>query len=89
MEAGPVRPPPRPESPRAAAAPRPPRAAVGPDLTQVFVGSEGTLGVICGARLRAHPLLGGEHRPAWAFASFVDGPDTCRRVRRGVVPLPI
>ncbi len=32
-----------------------PREAAGPDLNQVFVGSEGTLGVIVGARLRAHP----------------------------------
>src|SRR5213079_1391648 len=37
-----------------------PRAAVGPDLTQLFVGSEGTLGVITGARLRAHALPTGE-----------------------------
>jgi alkyldihydroxyacetonephosphate synthase len=65
----------------------PPRAAVGPDLTQVFVGSEGTLGVICGARLRAHPLLGGEHRSAWAFASFGEALDACRRMlRRGATP---
>ena len=39
-----------------------PRAAVGPDLTQLFVGSEGTLGVIVGARLRLHPVPPAESR---------------------------
>jgi alkyldihydroxyacetonephosphate synthase len=64
-----------------------PRAAVGPDLTQIFVGSEGTLGVICGARLRAHPSPIGEHRSAWAFAGFLDGLDACRRIlRQGATP---
>ncbi|MGH9245896.1 MAG: FAD-binding oxidoreductase [Acidimicrobiales bacterium] len=58
------------------------RAAVGPDLTQVFVGSEGTLGVICGARLRVHPIPEGTTRSAWAIASFGDGLDSCRRVLR-------
>ena len=64
-----------------------PRAAVGPDLTQVFVGSEGTLGVITGARLRVHPAPTGEVRAAFRFPSFTDGLDVCRRIlRRGATP---
>ena len=64
-----------------------PRAAVGPDLTQVFLGSEGTLGVIVGARLRAHRLPTSEVRGAYAFTSFADGLDTMRRiVQRGATP---
>ena len=64
-----------------------PRSAVGPDLTQVFVGSEGTLGVITEARLRVHPVPPAERRSAWAFSSFADGLDVCRRIlRRGATP---
>ena len=64
-----------------------PRAAVGPDLNQVFVGSEGTLGVIVGSRLRLHPAPTHERRGAWGFASFADGLDACRRIiRRGGRP---
>ncbi len=64
-----------------------PRAAVGPDLTQLFVGSEGTLGVITGARLRLHPAQAVERHAAYAFDSFADGLDACRRVlRRGATP---
>jgi alkyldihydroxyacetonephosphate synthase len=64
-----------------------PRQAVGPDLNQVFVGSEGTLGIIVGARLRAHPLPPHERRAAYAFTTFEDGLDACRRVlRRGATP---
>ena len=64
-----------------------PRAAVGPDLTQLFVGSEGTLGVITGARLRVHPTPPAERRAAFGFASFAAGLDACRRIlQRGATP---
>ena len=64
-----------------------PRAAVGPDLTQVFLGSEGTLGVVVGARLRAHHLPTSEVRGAYTFSAFAAGLDTMRRiVQRGATP---
>ncbi len=64
-----------------------PRSAVGPDLTQLFVGSEGTLGVITEARLRLHPVPAAEVRGAWSFDSFEDGLEACRRIlRRGATP---
>ena len=64
-----------------------PRAAVGPDLTQVLVGSEGTLAVITEATLRLHPAPPAERRAVWGFPSFTDGLDACRRIlRRGATP---
>jgi alkyldihydroxyacetonephosphate synthase len=66
---------------------RAPRSAVGPDLMQLFVGSEGTLGVITSAQLRVHPVAPAERRAAWSFDSFEAGLDACRRVlRRGATP---
>ena len=64
-----------------------PAAAVGPDLTQLFLGSEGTLGVVTRVWLRAHPLAAAERRAAWSFGSFADGIEACRHVlHRGATP---
>jgi alkyldihydroxyacetonephosphate synthase len=64
-----------------------PRAATGPDLTQVFVGSEGVLGVITEGRFRVHPVPDAEGRRAFGFGTFAEGLDACRRIlRRGCSP---
>lgn len=64
-----------------------PRAATGPSLTQLFLGSEGTLGVITEARLRIHPRPRAHARRAFGFSSFEMGVDACRRIlRRGATP---
>jgi len=63
------------------------RQSAGPDLNQLFIGSEGTLGVITGARLRAHRMAGATHRSAWSFPTFESGADACRRItQRGLAP---
>ena len=64
-----------------------PAAAVGPDLTQVFVGSEGTLGIITRVWLRTHPAPAVERMASYALPSFGDGLEVCRRIiRRGATP---
>ncbi len=64
-----------------------PRAATGPNLTQLFVGSEGTLGVITEARFRIHPLPPAQGRRAFGFTTFNAGLAACRKIlRRGATP---
>ena len=63
------------------------RAATGPDLRQLFVGSEGTLGVIVSVRLRVHPLPEHAKGLAFGFETFAQGLDACRRIlQRGATP---
>lgn len=59
------------------------RAAVGPDLQQLFVGSEGTLGVIVRARLKLHRLPDYSRAVAYAFDSFAAGLEACRLILQG------
>jgi alkyldihydroxyacetonephosphate synthase len=64
-----------------------PRQAVGPDLNQLFVGSEGTLGIITQARLRAHPVPVATDRSAWGFATFAEALTAQRKIiQRGATP---
>lgn len=64
-----------------------PRAAVGPDLQQLFIGSEGTLGIIVRARLKLHRLPDYGRAIAYGFDSFAAGLHACREImQRGAQP---
>jgi alkyldihydroxyacetonephosphate synthase len=56
-----------------------PRHAVGPELTQLFVGSEGTLGVITRATLQLVPVPPQRRFAAVSFSSIGAGIDAIRR----------
>jgi alkyldihydroxyacetonephosphate synthase len=67
---------------------RAPRSAAGPDLRQLFLGSEGTLGVITEVTVRVRPAPEGRTCEGWSFPSFADGVAALRRLAQDG-PLPI
>ncbi|MHB8262304.1 MAG: FAD-binding oxidoreductase [Acidimicrobiales bacterium] len=64
-----------------------PRSSTGPDLNHLFMGSEGTLGIITEASLAIHPVPAASCRRAWSFTRFPDGLEACRMIlRSGATP---
>jgi len=59
-----------------------PRSACGPDLRSLFLGSEGTLGILSEATLRVHPVPESSAERAFSFADFRSGLETVREIVR-------
>jgi alkyldihydroxyacetonephosphate synthase len=61
---------------------RTPRASTGPDLRQLFLGSEGTLGVVTEVGFSVRPLPEASRGQAFHFESFQAGLEPTRRLLR-------
>jgi alkyldihydroxyacetonephosphate synthase len=57
-----------------------PASAAGPDLRQLFLGSEGALGVITSVTVRVRPLPETRVYEGWRWSSFDVGADAIRRL---------
>lgn len=67
-----------------------PANAAGPDLRQVFLGSEGTLGVITSVTLRVRALPEVKAYVGWRWSSFAAGADAMRTLAQaGMLPTVI
>jgi len=63
-----------------------PKHAAGPDLNQIFIGSEGTLGVITKATFRMLPMPEVRKFRAFLFPNFSTGLKACRDIVQKVKP---
>lgn len=56
------------------------RAAMGPELMHLFIGSEGTLGIITRIRFKLHRLPDYGNKLAYGFETFAQGLAACREL---------
>lgn len=66
-----------------------PKEAVGPELTKLFVGSEGTLGIVTRAWLRAWPKPTRTASSAWSFPTFSEALNAMRRIIQRGAPVAV
>ncbi|MGA9872724.1 MAG: FAD-binding oxidoreductase [Rhodococcus sp. (in: high G+C Gram-positive bacteria)] len=59
---------------------RAPASAAGPDLRQVFLGSEGTLGIITSVTVRVHAIPQATAHRSWWFPDFASGSTAFREL---------
>jgi alkyldihydroxyacetonephosphate synthase len=59
-----------------------PRASIGPSLRELFLGSEGTLGIITEVTLRLHPLPETREATSFGFPGMKEALEASRRVLR-------
>lgn len=64
-----------------------PKSAAGPDLRQLFLGSEGSLGVITALTLEVSPLPAARRHEGWRLPDFQTGSELVRRLAQDG-PLP-
>ncbi|GAB2669539.1 FAD-binding oxidoreductase [Saccharopolyspora gloriosae] len=66
---------------------RAPASAAGPDLRQLFLGSEGALGIITEVTVRVHPKPQEVESAAWSFPDFATGAKALRVLaQEGALP---
>ena len=64
-----------------------PRHSVGPDLRQLFIGSEGALGIITEATLRLFPIPEERRFRSYSFPDVHSGVEAIRHIfRNGITP---
>ncbi len=59
-----------------------PASAAGPDLKELFMGSEGTFGIITKVRLKVHPIPEAKAYEAFVFPDFASGVAAVRAVEQ-------